>query len=268
MNKGAAIGTAVLAGSALLLLVSGSGKKKDGSKAVSVFGKQMRFALPPVKVGGEKLEYVPIENGQFRLKRNGAVIDPSDTNALIVFSKMYLNALRAKRFPELPESAQTLVIQKGDPYVGAQWWFPNCHTLGAGGGSPSITCPVIAIDQYGRTYPGEYGGGSTFTGGFVWMAGKIAPFVIMAFPAAAPYYYAGLAAMAWLGGDLSTEDAALAYGRSQVPPEYQFAYDVGVGVYHGEDPDTAAVNAYLKANPEARPYYEQGKKAAKDAGIA
>lgn len=71
---------------------------------------------------------------------------------------------------------------------------------------------------------------------------------------------AALAFTIAIGEGKSLKDAVIAGARAAIPPQYQYAFDLGVGIASGQGVDEAAKQALFAKYPEAKAAYETGEK--------
>lgn len=253
MNPLIILGGLTLVGVGVAVAMSDS----DGSSSAS----EAPRGLPSPKVLGQTYTYLLVAEGKSigsGIERNGQPLPIGPD--LAAGANAILGAARTRQ-SELPPKHRGNVFAKGDPYATELYPFPSC-----GNPTGQWQCPMGWVDQYGRWQEGTIGGGSTFGGGMAKIAGIIGmvatPFVVVAAPAVAPYYLAALQGLKSIGEGQSLTDTAIALAKSQVPPEYQVAFDIGVGLAQGKDVSTSAVESYLAANPEASQWVQLGATAA------
>lgn len=152
----------------------------------------------------------------------------------------------------------------GDQYSHQKFWGP-IQILGPIG-EPIGQYPGAAIpfDEYGRGYPGTYGGGSTFNvlGTLAQLAGMVLPFI----PGIGTGASIALGFVVALGRGASVQDAAIAGARNALPPgPARMAFDAGVGVaIQGKPLEQAAQDALFQQYPQAKAAYNQGKQLAQE----
>lgn len=201
-------------------------------------------------------------NGVGQLLTADGTVLTADQLALSQAPKMLVERWKTR---QRPQGASAYI----DEYSNFVFVLPWRCVRDPWGAKPGV-CGTIVVDEFGRmpAYildPASWvGTGDPFTklvGDTLALAVTVAPYVAIAYPPAAPFIVAGLAAYNMRGKDFTVKNAAVAAARTQVPPQYQFAFDVGAGVAAGKKPNEAAANAYLTQYPEARPFYNQGKAA-------
>ncbi len=130
--------------------------------------------------------------------------------------------------------------------------------------------PVL-YNQYGDAYPGNYGGGSTFAQGLERIYRTVMPYVAIAFPAAAPFYYASVVALDLMAGRTIDATHFLKTMEGNIPEEYRFAYRMGVGLANsaisGDSIDEALIEALAEEYAGDSPEVKQRAKAVYKLGL-
>lgn len=126
---------------------------------------------------------------------------------------------------------------------------PNLQYFQAGTGYPWLS---DYGDEYGRKPEGK---AFDLAGAALGVLAIVAPYV--------PVIGPELAFVVAIAQGKSFEDAALAGIRAALPggPAAQMAFDVGIAVAMGEDPQDAALQALWNQYPEGKYYFELGKMA-------
>lgn len=116
------------------------------------------------------------------------------------------------------------------------------------------------VDEFGREPQGLP---SNFGTTFLQVAQDVAPMI----PGVGSGASAALAFTIAIGQGKSFKDASLSAARAALPPQYRYAFDLGVGIANGQGVDTAAKEAFFQQVPGSREAYAEGEALAKKAGV-